>query len=292
MNQKFKKELKHMEESHNEEIHLKESKISELSLLIKTTSRDLSKVSKQGDDYKGFNQDLNTRLCEAESEVGQMTAKCQELEEKLKHYSVDIAMDHIHKINDLEGAIEKEKMVCHEYRLEIAQLEERIQNFKHENLLLTANVEEMNFNEIELNEKIKKVQQSYENQVEDLTASKQETKSRWRDKFKSVSKELDIATEKIKILDNQVEDLNQNLEIQESKYTQEASEMEASLGELREENDVLKDKVSTFELDLKTKNKMLHHQKSLINKLAIEKDDMALEFEKSSKMYEVVLNEK
>lgn len=63
-------------------------------------------------------------------------------------------MDHSSKIQELESLIEKEKMTYHETKIEVAELEEKVQGLKHENLLLTSKVEEMNFREIELNEKI------------------------------------------------------------------------------------------------------------------------------------------
>ena len=201
-------------------------------------------------------------------------------------------MDHANKIQELEGVIEKERMTYHETKLEIAELEEKIQNLKHENLLLTSKIEEMNFNEIELNEKIKKLQESYESQVEDLTASRQETRSKWKDKYKGVSQELEMASERMRSLEMQLDEQEKNMINEENQHMQTKTELENSLTNAQEQIQELREKVDQLEADLKSKNKMIQHQKGMINKLANEKDDIGLDFEKQEKLFEVSINEK
>lgn len=68
--------------------------------------------------------------------------------------------------------------------------------------------------------------------------------------------------------------------------------MEADLGNSHEQIETLKHNISELEKQLKDKSKLVHHQKSMINKLASEKDDFALELEKQQKLFEVSINEK
>lgn len=185
-----------------------------------------------------------------------------------------LVLENTNKVQDLETQIEKERQSYHEYKLEITDLEETVQNLKHENLLLNSKVEEMNFNEIELNERLRKLQQNYECQVEDLTASQQETKSLWKDKYKTVSRELDIATERISNLEPQL------------------NECENELHSYKEDNTELKNKVTDLESILKEKNRHLQSQKAMINKLVSEKDNLALDGEKHEKLFEVAINER
>ncbi len=121
-------------------------------------------------------------------------------------------MDQFTKLQSLEAQLESLKMTFHSKNLEIAELEEKIQNLKHENLLLTSKVEEMNFNEIEMGEKIKKLQESYESQMDDLSQSKQEMRSKWKDKYKQVGKELDIANERIMEMEGKIEEQETQIE--------------------------------------------------------------------------------
>jgi chromosome segregation ATPase len=185
-----------------------------------------------------------------------------------------LILENTNKVQELENHIEKERQSYHEYKLEITDLEEIVQNLKHENLLLHSKVEEMNFNEIELNENIKKLHENFEIQVEDLTASQQDTKSRWKDKYKNVSKELDIASERIVNLEPQL------------------NECENDLHCFKEENRELKSKLSDFESILKEKNRYLQNQKAMLNKLTSNQDDTALDMEKNEKLFEVAINER
>ena len=121
-------------------------------------------------------------------------------------------MDQFTKLQSLEAQLESLKMTFHSQNLEIAELEEKVQNLKHENLLLTSKVEEMNFNEIEMGEKIKKLQESYESQMDDLSQSKQEMRSKWKDKYKQVGKELDIANERIMEMEGKIEEQEAQIE--------------------------------------------------------------------------------
>jgi TolA-binding protein len=157
-----------------------------------------------------------------------------------------LILDNSSKVQELELQVEKERRTFHESKLEISNLEEKLQNCKHENVLLNSKVEEMSFNEIETQEKIKKLQESYEGQVESLSASQQEIKSKWKDKWRTVSRELDIATEQLKDLENTTE------------------QQETELDSLRSHNEVLSGKVIDHESTLVEKNNLIKQQKHMI----------------------------
>ncbi|CAI2361521.1 unnamed protein product [Moneuplotes crassus] len=291
LNQKFKLETEKMQDSFQAHLKEKDTKIEDQSLQIKSLSKDFSKLKKESEEDKSNNENLSLKVAELESELEKSKMKNNELEDKIKHFSVEVAMDHSSKVQELESQIEKEKMTYHETKIEIAELEEKIQGLKHENLLLTSKVEEMNFNDIELNEKIKKLQQDYENQMDDLSASKQELRNKWKEKYKHVGKELDISNQKIHELQEQVEE-QERIITEKQKEVDTIQYMEADLSNSHEQIEALKHNISELEKQLKDKSKLVHHQKSMINKLASEKDDFALELEKQQKLFEVSINEK
>jgi len=185
-----------------------------------------------------------------------------------------LILDNSSKVQELELQVEKERRTFHESKLEISNLEEKLQNCKHENVLLNSKVEEMSFNEIETQEKIKKLQESYEGQVESLSASQQEIKSKWKDKWRTVSRELDIATEQLKDLENTTE------------------QQETELDSLRSHNEVLSGKVIDHESTLVEKNNLIKQQKHMIWNLAEEKEELALDLEKQTKLIGVEMNNK
>ena len=213
---------------------------------------------------------------------------------------MQVAVEHSEKVQELENVIEKEKINYHESRLEIAEFEEKLTNLKHENLLLSSKIEEMNFNEIELHEKVKKLQEDYEGQMGDLSASQQETRNKLKDKCRNLSKELTVSNNKIIELEAQIEEQENTLiekqkiidNIQCKYFYYEILDLEADLANAQAEISENKQKITELETNLKQKAKIVNQQKGMINKLACEKDDLALELERQEKMFDVSLNEK
>lgn len=199
-----------------------------------------------------------------------------------------LTLEHSNKLQDLETQLEKDKRAYHEYKLEITALEEKLQNQKHENLILSSKVEELNFKEIESQEKLHKIQESYESQVENLSASQQETKSKWKDKYKGVSKELEIANDRIAELEEQLEQLN-------SSYSQSLAQIEDEKALLQESETLvseLKSRIKELESGLSEKTKLAKQQKDMICRLAGEKEELGLELEKQHKLHEVEVGER
>lgn len=197
-------------------------------------------------------------------------------------------LEHSNKLQDLETQLEKEKRVYHDLNLEITALNEKLQNQKHENLILSSKVEELSFREIESQEKLQKIQESYESQVENLSASQQETKSKWKDKYKGVSKELEIANDRIAELEEQLEQLN-------ASYNQSLAQIEDEKAALADSDALvsqLRSRVQDLETGLTEKTKLAKQQKDMICRLAAEKEELGLELEKQHKLNEVEVGER
>lgn len=199
-----------------------------------------------------------------------------------------LLLDHNNKLHSLESSLETEKRLYHESKLEIADLEDKIQSLKHENLLLTTKVEELNFSMITLKEQNKKLSLNYESQMEDLTASQNESKAKIKEKYRLTCSELEVATAKIAELQNNLEGLY--LEIGNKKENIEALEKDNEA--LREEIEGLNHTVESKESTIAEKIKLIQSQKSMRSKLASQKDDMALDFEKQEKLMEVEITDR
>ena len=150
-----------------------------------------------------------------------------------------IMLTNSNKIQELENKIDKENKENHDSKHKISELEITINNLKQEKLLQSNKIEDLKYNEIELQEKLKNLQESYQEKVTNLSSSQKETENKWKESYSAISKELDKSKEKARVLELQL------------------VEMQG----VHKEKEAIKTKIVDLEANIWEYSKQIQHQK-------------------------------
>lgn len=181
-----------------------------------------------------------------------------------------IMLTNSNKVQELENKIDKDNKETHDLKHKISELEITINNLKQEKLIQSNKIEDLKYSEIELQEKLKNLQDTYQDKVTHLSSSQKESENKWKDSCNNLSRELDKSKERTRVLELQLVELQG----------------------VQKENEAIKSKIVDLESSICEYSKQVQHQKSLIFKQAGEKEDLNLELEKQAKLFEVEINER
>lgn len=131
-----------------------------------------------------------------------------EIEKSYADKEMKSVLENVTKVQEIESKLEKSEKQLYEYKLEHVGVSDQL---RHENSTLSAKIEELTFNEIELKEKLKSTQDSYQVQVESMTSSQRQTEDSLKEKYNDTCRELDKTSERNKCLEQQLSEVSQSV---------------------------------------------------------------------------------